>query len=92
MDIGLAVLAGEADAGPCIKPVADKLNLDFIPICWESFDLLISKERFFDKGIQLFLGILKEDFFRKTAEKLGGYDLSKTGNMLYPPSDESEPI
>lgn len=91
MDIGLAVLSGTADAGPGIKPVAEKLNLDFIPICWERFDLLISKDRFFDKGIQLFLGLLKEDFFKKTAEALGGYDLSRSGSMVYPQSDETAP-
>lgn len=90
MDIGFAVLSGEADAGPCIKPVADKLNLDFVPICWERFDLLISKERFFDKGIQMFLGILKEAFFRRTADKLGGYDLSKSGDMVYPPPGDDD--
>lgn len=90
MDIGLAVLSGSADAGPGIKPVAEKLGLGFIPICWERFDLLISKERFFDKGIQLFLGLLKEDIFKTTAQELGGYDLSKSGNMIYPQADEQD--
>ncbi len=90
MDIGLAVLSGSADAGPGIKPVAEKLGLGFIPICWERFDLLISKERFFDKGIQLFLGLLKEDIFKTTAQELGGYDLSRSGNMIYPLADEKD--
>ncbi len=90
MDIGLAVLSGSADAGPGIKPVAEKLGLGFIPICWERFDLLISKERFFDKGIQLFLGLLKEDIFKTTARELGGYDLSKSGNMIYPMADDCD--
>ena len=91
MDIGLAILSGEVDAGPGIMPVARKLGLDFIPICWERFDLLISKERFFDKGIQRFLGLIKEAFFKKTAEELGGYDLARSGNMIYPQSDETDP-
>lgn len=84
MDIGLAVLGGKADVGPCIKPVAEKLNLDFIPLCWERFDLLISKERFFDQGIQLFLGMLKEPFLKELAKDFGGYDMSISGNMVYP--------
>ncbi len=58
MDIGLAILTGKAQAGPGIKPVAKLLGLDFIPLCWERFDLLISKDRFFDQGIQLFLSLL----------------------------------
>ncbi|MEA1967200.1 MAG: helix-turn-helix transcriptional regulator [Thermodesulfobacteriota bacterium] len=83
MDIGLSILKGDADAGPGIKPVASNLGLDFIPICKERFDLLISKERFFDQGIQLFLGLLKEKFFKEIAKDLGGYDLSMSGAMVY---------
>ena len=83
MDIGLAILEGKADAGPGIRPVANRLGLGFVPICWERFDLLISKERFFDQGIQLFLGTLKEDFFKDAAANLGGYDLAMSGRMVY---------
>lgn len=89
MDIGLEILAGKADAGPGIKPVANALGLDFISICWERFDFLISKERFFDQGIQLFLGLLKESYFKNSARRMGGYDLSKTGDMVYPQSEDS---
>ncbi|SLM28322.1 MoeA [Desulfamplus magnetovallimortis] len=83
MDIGLTILEGKADAGPGIRPVAEKLKLDFIPLCWERFDLLISKDRFFDQGIQLFLGAVKDDFMKETALQLGGYDTSKSGQMVY---------
>ncbi|HKK89775.1 MAG TPA: helix-turn-helix transcriptional regulator [Desulfobacteraceae bacterium] len=88
MDVGLAVLKGEAHAGPGIRPVAAGLDLDFIPVCQERFDLLISKERFFDQGIQLFLGLLKEKIFRESAAALGGYDLSMAGEMVYPEKGE----
>ncbi|MFH1154085.1 MAG: helix-turn-helix transcriptional regulator [Pseudomonadota bacterium] len=84
IDLGLEILSGKADAGPGIRPVANKLGLGFIPICWERFDLLVSKDRFFDKGIQLFLSVLRENFFKTAAQELGGYDLSMSGNMLYP--------
>ena len=91
MDVGLEVLSGAADAGPSIRPVANLLGLDFIPICWERFDLLVTKERFFDKGIQLFLSLLKGKVIQATAEKMGGYDLSITGKMVYPKAaDASE--
>ncbi len=87
MDIGLAVLTGKADAGPGIKAVASRLDLGFVPVCMERFDLLISKKRFFDQGIQLFLGLLKEKDFQKSADNLGGYDLSISGTMVYPDFD-----
>lgn len=90
MDIGLEILSGRADAGPGIKPVANMLGLEFIPVCQERFDLLIQKERFFDQGVQLFLSLLKGKVIQSTAKAYGGYDLSMTGKMVYPDSEEKE--
>ncbi len=84
MDMGLEILVGKVDAGPGIRSVANILGLEFIPICWERFDLLISKDRFFDQGIQLFLPMLKGKVIQKASLQLGGYDLSSTGRMVYP--------
>jgi molybdate-binding protein len=85
LDVGLAVLTGQADAGPGIRPIAAQLGLDFIPLRWERYDLLVTRERFFDKGIQLFLGLLHEDAFRAMAARYAGYDVSASGSMLFPP-------
>lgn len=84
MDIGMEILSGRADAGPGIKAVAGLLDLDFIPVRWERFDLLILKERFFEKGVQLFLGLLHEPAFRELAKDLPGYDLDLCGKMIFP--------
>jgi len=83
MDVGLEILSGKADAGPGIKPVASLLGLDFIPVRWERYDLLISKDRFFDPGVQLFQGLLHETF-RDMAQELNGYDLASSGKMIFP--------
>ena len=87
LDVGLEILSGRADAGPGIKAVAGLLDLDFIPLRWERFDLLIRKDRFFDQGIQLFLGVLNEPAFREKASDLQGYDLSTCSKMVYPKED-----
>jgi len=84
MDVGLEILSGKADAGPGIKPVASLLGLDFIPVRWERYDLLISKDRFFDPGVQLFQGLLHEKTFRDMAQELNGYDLASSGKMIFP--------
>jgi len=84
VDVGLEVLSGRADAGPGIRAVAGLLNLDFIPLRWERFDLLIQKERFFEKGVQCFLGFLSEPPFRELAGDLSGYDMSLCGKMVFP--------
>lgn len=83
LEVGLEVLAGRADAGPAIRAVAVLLGLDFVPLTWERFDLLIPKEGFFAKSVQLFLELLHGDAFRTLAKSLSGYDLSLSGKMIY---------
>lgn len=86
MDVGLAVLAGKADAGPGIQPVAEQLGLDFIPWRWERYDLLIMKERFFEPCVQHFLALLHEKQFQNMAADYKGYDLAICGRMVFPPA------
>ena len=83
MDVGLAILAGKADAGPCIQPVAELLGLEFLPWRWERYDLLVLKERFFDPTVQNFLSLLHDKAFRQLARDFKGYDLSISGKMLF---------
>ncbi len=90
MDVGIDILSGKADVGLAIRPVASVLGLDFIPLRWERYDLLVGKERFFDKGIQLFLGMLHEPAFHEQVHKFEGYDTSLSGKMVYPKSDASD--
>ena len=92
MDVGLEILAGRADAGPAIKPVASLLGLEFIPVRWERYDLLITKERFFDKGVQLFIGLLHEQAFIDLAKNLDGYDVTISGKVVFPTGDFNETI
>ena len=84
MDVGLEVLSGRADAGPGIRPVASLLDLDFIPLRWERYDLLVTRDRFFDEGVQLFLGLLHEKDFHDMAGNFSGYDVEGSGKMVFP--------
>ncbi|MGD8991088.1 MAG: helix-turn-helix transcriptional regulator [Desulfobacterales bacterium] len=88
LDVGLEIIGGRADAGPGIGAVAGLLNIDFIPIRWERFDLMVLKDRFFDEGIQRFLTLLHEPRFRQIAESLSGYDISMSGKMIFPQESE----
>ena len=75
---------GRADAAPGIQAAAGLLGLDFIPLRWERFDFLIPKERFFDEGVQLFLGLLHDPEFRELVNELSGYDLALCSKMVFP--------
>jgi molybdate-binding protein len=82
-DVALEVLAGRADAALGIRAVADLFHLDFVPVRWERYDLLISKNRFFEEGVQLFLNLLHESSVQELAQELSGYDLTECGKMIF---------
>ena len=89
LDVGLEIVGGRADAGPGIGAVAGLLNIGFIPIRWERFDLMILKDRFFDESIQRFLSLLHEKAFKRLGEGFSGYDLGLAGKMIYPGGKEA---
>lgn len=84
LEVGIEVLAGRADIAPGIRIVAYLLGLDFLPLRWERFDLLIPKERFFEKTVQLFLGLLHEDRFKQLYPSDCGYNLETAGKIIFP--------
>jgi molybdate-binding protein len=90
LEVGFEILSGCADAGLGIRPVASILDLEFIPMRWERYDFLITKQRFFDPGVQLFLGMLHEKPFLEMAEKHQGYDVALSGKMVFPNETKRE--
>jgi excisionase family DNA binding protein len=90
MDVGLEILSGRAHAGPGIRAVAGILDLDFLPIRWERYDLMIAKERFFDEGVQRFLSLLHDPEFKRLGATVYGYDLSLSGKMVFPDKNSSD--
>jgi putative molybdopterin biosynthesis protein len=84
LEVGLEILGGRADAAPGIRAVAGLLGLEFMPIRWERFDLLVLKSRFFERETQLFLGLLHENAFRDLVKNLQGYDLGLCGRVVFP--------
>lgn len=88
LDVGLEVLSGRADVGPAIRAAANLLDLGFVPLRWERFDLMIDKDRFFEEGIQRFLGLLHDKVFRKLAASFSGYSLDLCGKMVFPAAAE----
>ena len=82
-EVGLAILSKEADVGIATIAVTKFLGLPFIPITQESFDMILDRSTFFQKGIQAFIEILNSQGFRNRIEKLGSYDFKNSGKILY---------
>ena len=84
MGVASAVLTGLADTGLAILASARALDLDFIPVAKERYDLAIPREFFETDMIRRLISILRDDSeFRETVSMLGGYDVSDMGKILY---------
>ncbi len=83
MSIAAYVLSGRSDCGLGIYAAARALDLGFIPIVTEQYDLVIPKRFFDDEKIQLMLEVIRSDAFQRRVEKLGGYDTGLTGSLVY---------
>lgn len=83
VDVGLAILAGEADAGLASAAVARLLGLGFVSLARESFDMILAQSTFFSKEVQAFLDGLRDPVFQKRAERIGDYDFRSAGRVLH---------
>ncbi|GBD98743.1 molybdopterin molybdenumtransferase [bacterium BMS3Abin07] len=84
MAVASAVKSDIADAGIGIYAASVALDLDFIPVAKEEYDIIIPEEYIDDVRIKAFLTIIEEDQdFRSAVMKLGGYDLSGMGSIVY---------
>jgi excisionase family DNA binding protein len=83
IEVGLNILSGEADTGVATKALASLLNLDFIPIVKERFDMICDQSVFFQKGIQALVAELGSELFRKRCSHLESYDFSEAGKIIY---------
>ncbi len=81
MSVAVAVLSGTVDVGLGIYAAAKALNLDFIPVVTEQYDLVIPEIHFESKNIQILLKIINTEDFKKRVEALGGYSTEKTGTV-----------
>jgi putative molybdopterin biosynthesis protein len=82
-DIAVAVREGKADAGLAIEAVAREQGLDFVPLQWERFDLVVRRVEYFEPPLQRLLAFARSEPFRDRAASLGGYDIANTGSVVF---------
>ena len=81
MAIAVDVLSGAADCGMGIFAAAKALNLDFVPMVQEQYDVIIRSSLLDMPTIQQVLETTRSEDFRKRVTALGGYDPSKSGQL-----------
>ncbi|MDZ7964472.1 MAG: substrate-binding domain-containing protein [Nostoc sp. DedSLP03] len=81
-DVAQAVVRGVADAGMSTASVATAFGLGFIPLHRSRYDLVILKEYLEEAPVQQLLSTLGHRMVHSQFEILGGYDISKIGEIV----------
>lgn len=82
MSVAVDVLSGVADCGMGIYAAARALDLDFIPMHREQYDLVMPTAALNDGNIKAMLDTIRSQGFRDRVATLGGYDPSRSGELL----------
>jgi excisionase family DNA binding protein len=82
LEVGLAILEGEADVGLGIQTAAEFLGLRFLPVTTERYDLLVPQGNLSVEPVRKFLNLLNSRSFLKEAKALPGYDVRDSGKIL----------
>jgi putative molybdopterin biosynthesis protein len=82
MAVAVDILSGAADCGMGIHAAAKALDLDFVPIEQEQYDLIVPTRMLDQPNIQDTLNTMRSDNFRKRVAALGGYDPSRSGERF----------
>lgn len=80
--VGAAIVSGRADCGMGIAAVTQSLQLDFIPLFEERYDLIIPEQFFNSSLMQPLMGLFENADFRKLVAALPGYDIVPMGKII----------
>jgi putative molybdopterin biosynthesis protein len=83
MEVALEVFSGSADVGIGILAAARMLELDFIPLTKERFDLAIPTEIYSTGAVKALREVLKSEDFKSRITQMGGYEIRDTGKIVY---------
>ncbi len=90
MAIAVNVLSGAADCGMGIYAACKALDLDFVPLARERYDLIIPEVHQEDPKIQTLLQLIRSEDFQAKVRDLGGYETYLTGQIMEPGQGLSE--
>jgi excisionase family DNA binding protein len=82
-DLAAAIRTGRADCGIATRAAARGAGLEFVPVAWENFDLLMRQRTYFQPSIQALVRFLAQDSFARRAAELTGYDTSPAGQIRF---------
>ncbi|MBK7320139.1 molybdopterin biosynthesis protein [Candidatus Villigracilis affinis] len=82
LGVAAAVASGRADCGLGIAAAAQALDLDFVPLFQERYDLVIPKGFAESELLAPLFDLLTDPVFRNSVSKLTGYDVNVMGRII----------
>ncbi|GED63602.1 helix-turn-helix transcriptional regulator [Lysinibacillus fusiformis] len=83
LDVASAVANGHADVGIGVEKIAKLVNVDFIPVIRERYDIVLLKTPDNQQLIDTVKEILTSADFQCEVAALGDYDVSQMGQVIY---------
>ena len=80
--VAAAVQSGAADCGLGVRAAARALHLDFVPVEWERYDLVIPAKHYESDLVRPLLDLLRGRHFRDVVAQLDGYDPTPMGEVV----------
>jgi len=77
--VAAAIASGTADYGLGIRAAANALELGFVPLALERYDLVIPREYYESDLLRPLLDLLSDETFRTAVVVMPGYDVSRMG-------------
>ncbi len=82
MAVAAMIASDAADVGFGIAPMAEKFNLQFLPLIWEHYCLAVPRSIAHDNRIAKIVELLQSDNFKQGLNNLSGYDTALTGTTI----------
>jgi putative molybdopterin biosynthesis protein len=82
-DLAAAIRAGRADCGVATRAAAKSAGLDFVPLLYENFDLLMRQRSYFRPAMQALIGFVAQKRLTQRAAELSGYDPAPAGQIRF---------
>ena len=79
LEVAISVSAGQADTGLGVRAAATALDLGFVPVVWEEFDIVLSSDAL--PAAEPLICALRDLDVQSSIHALGGYDLSRAGSV-----------
>ncbi len=83
MAVAGAVASGVADCGMAVRSASIALGLDFIPIGWERYDLVVPASQFDHPIVRQVLAVVANEAFKLLLASQPGYAVHETGRVVF---------